>query len=107
MNTFKTKSAVFLGTFVLVLLIASLIWAGERVYSRSGKISAINLIDNVVVVEIPVPNDSMTVGGALAPNAKVTKGNRAATLDDFTVGEPVTVRWRVTETGHTIEGLSG
>ncbi|MGD2268781.1 MAG: hypothetical protein PVI06_00160 [Desulfobacterales bacterium] len=107
MNTFKTKSAIFLGTFVLVLLIASLVLAGDRVYSRGGKISAINLLDNVVVIEIPVPNDSMTVGGALAPNAKVTKGNRPATLDDFKVGETVNVRWRVTETGHTIEGLSG
>ncbi|MGD2270977.1 MAG: hypothetical protein PVI06_11305 [Desulfobacterales bacterium] len=107
MQKFKMKSAIFLGVLACVLLMTSTALTAERVYTGQGEIAAINLKDDVVVVEIPVPHDSMTVGGPLAPHAKVTQGNQPASLADFEVGETVTVRWRVTERGHIIERLSG
>lgn len=106
MHMIRMKSAIFWWALALVFLMTSAALAGERVYTRQGEIAAINPRYDTVVVEIPVPNDSMTVGGPLATDAKVTRGNRPASLGDFEVGEQVTVRWRVTEKGHIIERLS-
>jgi hypothetical protein len=79
--------------------------AAAHVYTNRGEISAIDLTYDTVVVEVPMGDQMMTVGGPLVEGAELKKDNRSVSLGDFTVGETVTVKWRYTETGHRIEGL--
>jgi len=48
---------------------------------------------------------TFTVGGPLASDAELVKDNQAVGLNDFNVGEQVTVKWHSTPRGHVIDRL--
>jgi len=80
--------------------------AAERVYRMQGKITAIDLKHDTVVVEVPVQGGKLlTVGGPVAPDAVVEKAGKSARLKDFNLGDRVTVKWKVTERTHLILSL--
>ena len=95
----------FLGGIITVLSAWSSMAAADTMYVMKGYILAIEKVSNTVVVEIPLEDDLLTVGGPLSSKAVLKKEKKAAKLDDFKKGEHVTVRWRATDTGHMIEGL--
>ena len=74
-------------------------------YLMTGKISAIDPAYDTVVIEVPMVSKTFTVGGPLASSAELVKNNQTAALDDFNVGEQVTVRWHSTPQGHVIDRL--
>ena len=76
-----------------------------KAYKMTGKISAIDLAYSTIVIQVPMASKIFTVGGPLAANAKLRKGNKMATLNDFKVGERVTVDWHSTPQGHVIDRL--
>jgi hypothetical protein len=76
-----------------------------KTYNMTGKISAIDLAYNTVLIQVPMASKIFTVGGPLAANAKLSKGNKMVTLNDFKVGERVTVKWHSTPQGHAIDRL--
>lgn len=79
--------------------------AMAKSYTMTGKISAINLSHQTVVIEVPMVSKMFTVGGPLAEDAKLTKNMQSADLNDFMVGERVTVKWHSTPAGHVIDRL--
>lgn len=87
----------------LALWWASCVQGNGLVYKMTGEITAIEPSDKTIVVEVPMQGGKVfTVGGALATNAIVRKGDHSATLADFSQGEEVTVEWKSIETGHLI-----
>ena len=85
-------------------------WADKGVVKMVGKITAIDLAHKTVVVEVPVGNPKVgeqlfTVGGPLSHDAELKRGGRSAKLEDFHVGDRVTVLWKAIETGHLILSL--
>ena len=77
-----------------------------KAYKMTGKISAIDLADNTVVIQCPLASHQIfTVGGPLAAGAKLTINNKQASLNDFKVGERVAVRWHSAPQGHVIDRL--
>jgi len=81
-------------------------WAHERIYRMSGDITAIDLKYNTVVVEVPLAGKTFTVGGPLSSKAVLKKDKRSVGLEDFRVGDRVTVKWEATEQGHIILSLN-
>lgn len=84
--------------------------AGKEIIKMVGEITAIDPIHKTVVVEVPVgktvyEEQLFTVGGSIAPDAQLIKGSRSANLEDFKVGDRVTVKWKPIETGHLILSL--
>ena len=80
--------------------------AAPKVYKMSGKITAVDLKDNTVVVDVPMGKKEIyTVAGPLAQDAVLKKGNKTATLKDFQKGESVIVEWEVTDKGHIVKQL--
>jgi hypothetical protein len=80
--------------------------AGNTTRTGMGKISGIDLTYDTVVVEVPIIDDQlMTVGGPLADGAQLKKENHSAALEDFEIGEKVTVKWRSTDDGPRILAL--
>ncbi len=96
--------AFFLGTWVLPVTASA-----PRVYVMRGKIVAVDVPDNTVVVNVPLEKKEIfTVAGPLAPDAVLKKGAaRNVTLKDFHEGEWVTVKWQHTQDGHLIKALIG
>jgi hypothetical protein len=81
---------------------------GDTVYEMTGKISAIVPEDDIVVIEVPMEGDrTFTVGGCLAADAVLRKGDDQAALTDFSPGQQVTVKWKRIEGGHLILKLQG
>ncbi len=78
-----------------------------KTYKMVGKIYAIDLKYNTVVVNVPLTEKKIfRVGGPLAPNAVLKKGNKEKpTLEDFKVGDKVVVEWEATPKGHLIHRL--
>jgi hypothetical protein len=74
-------------------------------YLMTGKISAIDLAYDTVVIEVPMVSKTFTVGGPLADEAVLLKNNQTAGLSDFNIGEQVTVKWHSTPQGHVIDRL--
>jgi len=75
-------------------------------YNMSGKISAIDLSYQTVVIKCPLASKQIfTVGGPLAPDAKLIIKNKEASLNDFKVGDRVAVRWHGVPQGHMIDRL--
>jgi hypothetical protein len=77
-------------------------WAGKRIYQMSGDITAIDLDYHTVVVEVPLGGKTFTVGGPLSSEAVSKRGSQSVSLEDFRVGDQVTVKWEATEQGHII-----
>lgn len=88
-------------TICLVLLFlffaSTALGASPEVYTHSGEIAAIDLQHGTVVVEVPVEQGALTVGGPLIPAATLRKGEQRARLDDFSVGEQVQISWEKTD----------
>jgi hypothetical protein len=106
----KLSRTVWIIAVAILCLLGLMVWdamAATGIYTNRGEISGIDIDFNTVVVEIPVDGQLMTVGGPLVEDVELKKGNRPATLRDFTVGETVTVKWRYTESGHRILGVYG
>jgi hypothetical protein len=99
------KKSVYL-IMVALLLIFSLLeaqsLARERIYEMRGKISAIDLTYDTVVIEVPLIGKTFTVGGPLAHDAVLERNDKPAQLSEFRIGEWVTVKWEHTEKGHLI-----
>jgi len=75
-------------------------------YNMTGKISAIDLSYQTVVIKCPLASKQIfTVGGPLAENARLIIKNKKSSLDDFKVGDRVAVRWHATPQGHVIDRL--
>jgi hypothetical protein len=95
-------------TMIVTLTVAAAMPSGAiaKSYTMTGKISAINLSHRTVVIEVPMVSKMFTVGGPLAGDAKLTKDMQPADLNDFMVGERVTVKWHSTPAGHVIDQLA-
>jgi hypothetical protein len=72
----------------------------------SGKITAIDMAANTVVVEVPRGKQMFTLGGPLAPKAKLTKGGKSAKLANFKQGDQVIVSYKSTPKGPVIQSLA-
>jgi hypothetical protein len=79
--------------------------AGGQSYRMAGEITAIDIGFQTVVIEVPLGDKYFTVGGPLGADAVLVKGGRPVTLEDFQTGDPVSVVWRATPSGHLIERL--
>jgi hypothetical protein len=79
---------------------------GAKTYLMTGKITAIDLAYDTVVIEVPMQSKTFTVGGPLASDAKMIKNDQTAMLDDFNVGDRVMVTWHSTPDGHVIDRLA-
>jgi len=73
-----------------------------EIHSAQGKLTAVNLDWDTVVVEVPVGGKQLTVAGELAAGANVTQNKQLAELKDLVLNETVKVTWRVTDKGHNI-----
>jgi len=102
-NKFFTASVIVIG---IVIFLAAAPGVGfAKTYIMAGKISAIDLAYDTVVVEVPLGSKMFTVGGPLSDDAGLVRNNRPAGLNDFKVGERVTVKWHSTPDGHVIDRL--
>lgn len=92
--------------FIAVLLIA---WgtaaAGGHTRTLTGQISAVDPDHSTVVVEVPVGDQKLTVGGPLAQDAQLRKDGSSADLKTFKVGDRVSVTWQRTDKGIAIHRL--
>jgi len=99
-------------TIISIVIVLTLVLGGafnvlSQSYKMTGKITNIDKIYDTIVIEVPMGTQMFTVGGPLASDAKLTKGNRPALLSDFKVGEEVTVIFHSTDQGHVIDRLIG
>lgn len=109
MKTTNLVKGVALGVtiiFILAVSAADAFAAKPKLYKMEGKISAIDLNHNTVVVNVHLTKKNIfTVGGPLAKDAVLKKGNKKAFLKDFSLGESVIVEWEPTTQGHLIKRL--
>ena len=93
-------------TFTLAILLIGVFVAGaffahaaEQAVVRSGmgKLTAVDENWETVVVEVPMNDKQLTVGGELAPGASVTKNKQTVGLTDLDINEMIQVTWRVTD----------
>ncbi len=101
---------IILGVLPVMILAFLYVPAGAQqshMYTMTGKIAAIDLQHDTVVVEVPVKgNQMLTVGGPLVSDAKLRKGGEATDLNQFNVGESVSVTWQKTDETLLIHGLN-
>ena len=95
------------------LMIASSLWATSlqaeeaKVYSMSGRIAAIDMDADTIVVEVPIKgNETMTIGGPVIDDARLQKDGRQVDLDEFEVGDWVKVTWQKTAETLLIQELA-
>jgi len=103
-------TALLVGVLCFLTLFAAQSWAEKGIVKMVGEIAAIDLMHRTVVVEVPVGKavvgeQLFTVGGPLSPDAELKRGGRSAKLEDFNVGDQVTVLWKTIDTGHLIFSL--
>ena len=110
MNPRQNPPRTILAIIVLTLLLACpLIVFGQshKSYKMTGKVSAVDLTHQTITIEVPLAAQMFTVAGPLAPDARLTKADKPATLKDFKVGERVTVIFHSNDQGHVIDRLMG
>ena len=73
-----------------------------KVFMMSGKITAVDLQYNTVVIACPEDGQRFTVGGPLSKTAELKAGEKTARLSDFKKDEAVIVKWKATRKGHLI-----
>jgi hypothetical protein len=103
-NFSKTIPIVLVLTLVLVFPFL-VFGKAHDAYKMTGKIRGIDLKHQTIVIEVPLGYQMFTVGGPLAPDAKLTRSGQPATLSDFSVNEQVTVIFHSTDQGHKIDRL--
>ena len=75
-------------------------------YKMTGKIKAIDLTYQTVVIDVPLANgQTFVVGGPLATNAVLKDKGMPPKLSDFHMGQRVVVKWSPTHQGHLIRML--
>jgi hypothetical protein len=99
-----TTAVVMIVVLAFLATVPSIVFA--KTYNMTGKISAIDMAYKTVVIEVPMASKIFTVAGPLAPDAKLTKNMQPVSLNDFMVGERVTVKWHSTPQGHVIDRLA-
>ena len=109
------RKSIILGIPIIALMFFLVFFAAQSSASKEvikmvGEITAIDFINNTVVVEVPVGKTMhekrlFTVGGPLASDAELIKESGSANLEDFKVGDRVTVKWKTIDTGHLILSL--
>jgi hypothetical protein len=103
------KNRHFFITMAWALAVLLLGWstpyADDRVHTLSGNITAIDLDYDTVVVDVPMGDQELTVGGPVVENAELSKNGREADLNDFEVGDRVVVTWERTDKGVLIQRL--
>ena len=106
-GTHSQKLIALLSVSLLILAWAVPVMATTpRVYQMRGKITAVDVEANTVVINVPIGKKGIfTVAGPLATNAVLKKGGEKVALKDFHKGEWVTVRWQYTKSGHLIREL--
>jgi hypothetical protein len=73
-----------------------------KVFMMSGRITAVDLQYNTVVIACPEDGQVFTVGGPLSKTAELKAGGMTARLGNFKKGDAVTVKWKATGKGHVI-----
>ena len=104
------EQSIYLVVAFLVLilghfLLSSLAMAADKANVDKGKITAIDIDSNTVVVEASLGGKTYTVGGPISSHAVLRKASRPAALADFVIGDIVTVKWGITKEGYIIEAL--
>jgi hypothetical protein len=107
----KMKKELKFYVYYPVLIIAAICLSGTAVlaaqnyHQMGGKISAITLSENIVVVNCPEGSTMLTVAGRLGENPVLLKGKKPVSLKEFKTGEHVFVGWKSTANGPVIERL--
>ena len=93
--------------FVMTLMVPAVAAANPKLYKMAGKISAIDLKFNTVVINVPITEKkNFKVGGPLAKDAILKKGNKEnVSLKDFKVGDKVVVEWESSPQGPVLKLL--
>ena len=104
------EQSIYLVVAFLVLilghfLLSSLAMAADKANVDKGKITAIDIDSNTVVVEASLRGKIYNVGGPISPRAVLRKAGRPASLPEFVIGDKVTVKWGIATEGHIIEAL--
>ena len=103
----KAYFSILILSMVLAILGSAVTsWAAERLYKMTGHITAIDQAYKTVVIEVPMVGKIFTVGGSLAPNAKLERGGHSVHLADYTIGDLVVVIWKHTNEGHLLLSLT-
>jgi len=93
----KTSAKISAFVFALLLvqvLVVSPAFSDTKAWVMTGKITAIDHQYHTVVVNVPQGKGQIfTVAGPLAPKAKVEKAGKMAALNNFNIGEKVTVKF--------------
>ncbi|MFW6115292.1 MAG: hypothetical protein ACOC6E_03240 [Thermodesulfobacteriota bacterium] len=102
--------ALVVGLLCFLTLFAAQSSADKGIVKMVGKIAAIDFMHRTVVVEVPVGKAAFeeqlfTVGGPLSHDAELKRGGSSAKLEDFSVGDQVTVLWKTIDTGHLLLSL--
>jgi len=112
----KMKTGIFFRDIIVIgiaIIFAATLFATPslaakpKIYKMEGKISAIDLQYNTVVIQVPLTKKNVfTVGGPLAKDAVLKRGNKKdVSLKNFKVGDTVIVEWEPTSQGHVIKLL--
>ncbi len=101
-NQFLKNLLILLTT---IFLIYAPLVASAANYKMAGILSAVNLSDRVVVIEVKRKKGWFSVAGPVAPNARLSISSRLALLDEFKVGKQIDVEWHSTTVGHVIDRL--
>ena len=107
MNGKKSMKTAFAVVVVMAFLATAPAVTFATTYNMAGKISAIDLSHQTVVIKCPLASHQIfTVGGPLAPDAMLSKNMKKTNLKSFMVGERVAVKWHSTPQGHVIDRLA-
>jgi len=93
--------------FVMTLMVPAVPAANPKFYKMAGKISAIDLKFNTVVINVPITEKkNFKVGGPLAKDAILKKENKEnVSLRDFKVGDKIVVEWESSPQGPVLKLL--
>lgn len=89
----------------MLLLAWGTAFADNQIHTLTGSITAIDLNYDTVVVDVPMGDQKLTVGGPLVEDAELSKNGREADLNDFEVGDQVVVTWERTDDRVLIQRL--
>lgn len=89
---------------IVAVLIASLLlpgvaWTKALRWGDTGKVSAVTLSSQTIVVEIPRGTQNLTLGAVVKPDAVIQEDGKKIGLSDIRVGDRVRIEWVRTESG--------
>ncbi len=104
------RSGMILAIVMASLVSIGTVWAQGQRWGDTGTVSAVTLLSQTIVVEIPRDGDSLTVGAEVLPDAVLKAEGRLIDLSDIQVGDRVHIEWSRHEHGvvaHKILVLQG